>query len=352
MAMHGDETDLLDVARAYMGLGEHERAVEYLKNAIRYAEDDKQRKAAGKWDTYEFAGKVVATTKLDSFDTVYPQIFQNLIQSLILLGRREEARAAYHEMEKRVDNPGLLLDVRLTVAAANSLADENDRVQMAYQRMEGELSQKETELGRCLRDMKGWYEKLLALQSLDSDAEVSDEEWEAGLGKRMDEVIAELSSSCIKSHGADFYKHMSRVGQRFPSLDKKAKQFLASAEQMYAVLKDNEIIDFAPVMVEYCKVFELALWQYLDASLEYYGECAEVMSKKLPKTLGTAVRIVQDAVGKPLYVYCNELKEIRYFRNESAHINMKRIPDVERIRELIWQTGLLSDMLPAKKQQP
>ena len=99
-------------------------------------------------------------------------------------------------------------------------------------------------------------------------------------------------------------------------------------------------------MVEYCKVIECALWAFLDRSEEYLTLMRQELGKPgVQRTLGAAVHIVKYAPEKPLAPHAQVLEKILSYRNDSAHINMNRVPNVAWVRSLIWDTDLLRAML-------
>ena len=65
------------------------------------------------------------------------------------------------------------------------------------------------------------------------------------------------------SSGKFYERKLREVTKRFPKLSKPLRSYFATAEQLYANFKSNTIIDFVLVLVEYCKVVEGALWEYL-----------------------------------------------------------------------------------------
>ena len=97
-------------------------------------------------------------------------------------------------------------------------------------------------------------------------------------------------------------------------------------------------------MVEYCRVIDKTLWDYLENSTDYISEVNRCVQEGREKTLGSGVYIAK-TYKKPLASKYDILNEIKRLRNGSAHINQEREPDVEWIRSVLWDTDLLDIML-------
>ena len=105
-------------------------------------------------------------------------------------------------------------------------------------------------------------DKLVKSQMLIDD-EISGELWESTVQDKMDEVLRIVAESELASSGKFYERKLREVTKRFPKLSKPLRSYFATAEQLYANFKSNTIIDFVLVLVEYCKVVEGALWEYL-----------------------------------------------------------------------------------------
>ena len=345
MALGDDAACLLDLARARFGLGQYAEAMELLKNAIRFT--GREREEAGRASGFRMESGLLAVNVRPAgyWDGLYVRCYRLLIQCCRNLGRSDEAKAVFHEMQKQVKAQEPMLDALLLVNAQNKLAHESDRVQQCYEALKAELSEKENALDRCIGDVRSWAGALLRLQS-DVESEIGDQAWDAQFAERMDEVIRKIEDRLQLVSSKAYHDALSRVGDRFGGLPAEAKRFLASAEQMYAALRDNPMVDFAPIMVEYCKVIECALWAFLDRSEEYRTLMRQELGKPgVQRTLGAAVHIVKYAPEKPLAPHAQVLEKILSYRNDSAHINMNRVPNVAWVRSLIWDTDLLRAML-------
>ena len=158
----------------------------------------------------------------------------------------------------------------------------------------------------------------------------------------MDVLISHILLNIKKSNVNWYEANRKRVEEAFPKMSGNTKEFLASAEQMYEVFKGNVKIDFAPIMVEYCKVFENLLWEYLDRTKEYSVEIQNNSRKN--KCLGTAGYVIKKGGdGKSLSKYRDIIKRITDLRNGSAHKHVtKEDPDVLWIHDLIWNGELVT----------
>ena len=87
-------------------------------------------------------------------------------------------------------------------------------------------------------------DKLVKSQMLIDD-EISGELWESTVQDKMDEVLRIVAESEQASSGKFYERKLREVTKRFPKLSKPLRSYFATA------------------LVEYCKVVEGALWEYL-----------------------------------------------------------------------------------------
>ena len=109
---------------------------------------------------------------------------------------------------------------------------------------------------------------------------------------------------------------------------------------------DNPLIDCAPALVEYARVYEEGLWSYIEKSEEYLKPAEEQLKKKHPRSLGTAGYVISHFEG-PLKSFAEEIQEITDMRNDSAHAYISKISHIENIRGKIWtkERNLLDELM-------
>lgn len=188
-----------------------------------------------------------------------------------------------------------------------------------------------------------WTTLLTKCQIISDNIDLSndDEFWENEIEINMNKIIKKITEEFQKGDEIIFKKNLEHVKHIYPSMNEQASHFLASAEQLYEIFKDNIVIDFAPVMVEYCKVFEITVWEYLERNYDLYKE--EIKSS-YKKTLGSAAKISERTIYS-LKNYRQELEEMRIKRNKSAHKNANQKSDIIWIRKIVWESDFLTILI-------
>lgn len=151
-----------------------------------------------------------------------------------------------------------------------------------------------------------------------------------------DKVIKKILMNLNKSNKNSI--HLSEIEKNirtnFSFLSEKSIKFLYTAEYLYTSLKDEKI-DFAPIMVEYCKVIENELL-YRLFNLNIIGSKKDYSLGKIIATFESMPNILDTKV-------INSLHEIRLLRNGSAHTGETTINKIERIRKKYYkEKGLIN----------
>ena len=337
ISIHEDDMDLWELGRAYMGLKQYDKAVFAFVNAIRIVNQNNAER-------YKYQNLEIESVRIIEKDDALMDIYPMLIQAYIGLGEAAKAKAVFLEMKDNVKRSLEVQDTGLIFQIENQLIDREEEVKKEYEIIKKELENKNSELTDCINSVKEWSEKLIKCQVLDSEQVIDDDFWESSIKEQMNQVIDIMLHKLVKTESEEYNEIYIKVEERFPRMSKTAKQFLASAEQFYQCFKNNLVIDYAPVMVEYCRVIDKTLWDYLENSTDYISEVNRCVQEGREKTLGSGVYIAK-TYKKPLASKYDILNEIKRLRNGSAHINQEREPDVEWIRSVLWDTDLLDIML-------
>lgn len=336
VALGGDNTDMSSLGCAYRGEQKYAEAVQWFKAAIGYI------RSGGEHELFILQEKAIEK-KLDNFqEDSYMTNFKMLIQIYMELGQYVEAEAAYQELCKLVPESQERNELRSMMVSQQERIEKSDEVQKACLRLKADLIATYKKIDDDRERIQEWSDKLIQCQIL-TDDEISDEQWESAMRSKMDDIldlICDTEETITKSH----QKKFTVVKKRFPRLSLPLKKYLTTAEQLYSIFQDNQVVDLAPVLVEYCKVVEGALWAYLERSNEYSAPCAQWLQQPgHTKTLGSGCHIVEEC-GKPLYAFSNDLQQLKKRRNASARVGGDHRQAVEWVRELIWQSELLDQL--------
>ncbi len=187
-----------------------------------------------------------------------------------------------------------------------------------------------------------WIDKLALAQTKDPNELVDDDRWEKEFKPMMDNVIKTLEQTCKKFNESDYHVIEKEVRKRFPRLKSNALDYFISAEVFYRKFVNENQLDYAPVLLEYCRSIETSLWDYICGSDIYKEEAQKSFEfHKKNKTFGGAVHAIKQCPDGPLQKHCSHLEELGKLRNESAHTFVSREPDVRRERNRIWDSDLL-----------
>lgn len=149
--------------------------------------------------------------------------------------------------------------------------------------------------------------------------------------KEINAIIERLETEAKKNKEL-FNRVEKQINAGFPFLSEKEKHFLATAEALYEMHKNSEI-DFACIVLEYCKVVE--------------AELRRVMKNKIPpeiKMLGQILKLISDQGISPYNKYLSELREVNKYRQNSAHTGALTQKEAEAIRSLYFNKGLLKNI--------
>ncbi len=255
-----------------------------------------------------------------------------------------KAKAFYEEMKTKLVGSDMTMISECFIQVNEKVSERFDEIEQKQEELRRQLEAAARENQEQRQLLKKWTAILTECQLENESQQVSTEYWEERLADQMENAIQEISKMVKKSNENAYQAEMVRIKKVFPKLPEKALQFFASAEQMYQVFENNEVIDFAPVMVEYCKVIEVLLWDYLDRTEEYKPEIKN--NKYKVKTLGAAKYIIgQAGKGKSLFEFLESIEMVTSFRNKSAHKEaLKKAPDLKKVQKLIWDSHFLQKL--------
>lgn len=249
------------------------------------------------------------------------EAYRGVVESYSKLSRFSEAKAYLtigldrYPDDRSLESLGMLLSVA-------------DDAQSEYERAKEKL-EREKEISVLQRNcIRGWAIDLMLLQNESFDFDLDEEEcWEHFEGK-MDEVILSMKESAINNE--ELLNTIEEdIEHTFPSLNDRAKELLRTANYLYEIHKEA-MIDFAPIIVEYSKIVEVQLREKLQGVLTNH-------ERMLGQILG---KIDNDNID-PYFNKLEDLRTVNNLRKSSAHIGVSELCEVDKIRNVLFQDGLL-----------
>lgn len=180
--------------------------------------------------------------------------------------------------------------------------------------------------------VRQWALKLMQLQDNSRQLNLDEDDDWVKYELEMDKILHEMTQIINKE--SIVYKNTENwVNSTYMQLDAVSKEFLITAETLYEIHKSS-IIDFAPIIVEYCKVVEKQLRTLLgnriQSKIKMLGEIiGEISSKKII----------------PYNSYLTDLNKINGLRRKSAHTGVLGKSEVDKIREIFYTKNLLNKLI-------
>lgn len=265
---------------------------------------------------------------------VLRELYADTIDVLIMLDRYRDAGILCDEYAK-LPNATEKKRLALRIKHAEEQYLETNLAREQAANANEILTDREEKIRQMIELQNNWYGELIKCQVLDSETEITDDMWDSlDIEAKMDSIIEKINRFVGKSGSGEYETVLAKVNERYPKLSKKSRRYLASAEQIFHVFQENPLIDCAPALVEFARVYEESLWNYID-NTDHYTTAAAEQLKNHPKTLGTAGYIIRNNKG-PLRKYEKQIGSITRMRNESAHAYISKEPEVAAIRNMIW----------------
>lgn len=339
LSIEADAFKIQGLGRLYYARQEYGNAYAMFKWAIEGVEND-----IGKGEKTEGPKYLpsIGRSSIKVLSELYPEI----IDTLLMLNDFNEAKRMYHKY-KELPNATEKNTILLKIDRMQQLYEAKEKADTVNDEIKLELLHKDKTIQNMVELQKNWYGELVRCQLLDTAAEVTDEIWESlNINDEMQKIIDKIEG-LVEVYGSSRYEdELRKVNSRYPGLSDQSKKYLASAEQIFQVFIKNPLIDCAPALVEFARVYEESLWHYIDHS-DSYRKAAQEQLRNRHKTLGTAGYIVRNYAG-PLRKYGKDIKKITDMRNESAHAYISKEPEIAALRKMIWSDQpTLLDLLSA-----
>lgn len=157
------------------------------------------------------------------------------------------------------------------------------------------------------------------------------DDWDKYLEK-MDEVLNQMVQA-VNKDSIIYQNSRNWVNSTYAHLDADSKEFLITAETLYEIHKMS-IIDFAPIIVEYCKVVEKQL--------------RVLLGSQIPSSmhmLGQIIGVISTNNIHPYTLYLSDLRAVNQLRRNSAHTGLLVKNDADTIRNILYVNNLLNNLV-------
>lgn len=312
-----DDTTLLVLADTYKKNKQYELAAEYFIKCIGAIESEgtvyRFTDACGT-ERYSFATNT-------SIKKMLLESYLGVIESFNHLSKYSMARAYLKiGLEHFPTNRSL--------ESLNSVIPAIEDIQSEYLSAKETLEHERKISEQQRNNFRKWASDLILLQNSTHDYDLDmTKNWDE-FETQMNQVIMAMKSSVQDKSGLITEIEQS-VQRDFPNLTNESKRFLTTANFLFETHKNN-IIDFAPIVIEYSKIVERQLKHLLGNRLN-----DDV------KMLGQILYKINDESIMPYKNSISKLYRVNKLRKNGAHTGLLTKDNAEEIRRLLFEEGLL-----------
>lgn len=360
----GNNTDYYNLARSYLLTKNYSKALINCQKALFIMSDEMAYQLMGdihysigdfttakQW--YEKSLAFVNKEKLNFYykeneqevlsikcniDKQLEKLYENLIFCNIKLNDLVQARAIYEIANNKFPTSQILnrlletLDIIQNVEAQQQEIEKKSK--MLHIELEKQIQRHSKEIGK----VREWANSLIQIQNKYESNIIRDEEEWLAIENRMADVIIQMKREDDGYRGKlEIRKH--GLKEKFPKLNSISLDFLCTAEYLFDT-HSNQFIDYAPILVEYCKVVEKELNIYLTKKI------SGIKTKKNKNyTLGKCVKILNEYINPKNEYFLSMLNDLLEYRNGSAHSGQSTEKKVREVRKMIMDNGLLEYIL-------
>lgn len=359
---HPNNTDIQNLARAYLKMNHYDIALKYIDSALFLSKDEQgyylkaeilfQSKkyeealtyyikamqflnSANEIHYFEDADGINTGSINIDLDNAKKMIYVGLANCYIALGEFVKAKSITESIKSDwpFDDELARLERNIEVLLNQSIS--MDEVKKETEQLKQLLSEQAFKYEKDIEELKGWALKIFRLQSeyIDGEQVIDEDDWQA-IMEEMHNIALDMKKE--KNGSVRYIDVKKNLHNKFVGISDKGLDFLATGEYLYQMHKVNEI-DFAPVMVEFSKVIETEL----NRHLAHLG----LIDAKETLTLGGLNRRLRQINVEWLIPYQDNLEKLIKFRNGSAHTGQSTREKVAVVRDLIMNTGWLEDIL-------
>ena len=238
-----DDTTLLLVADVYKKMKQYENAVFMYKKCLEHISSDE--------NVYQFKdvnGRQLYSIASDnSLDMIMFEALKGIISVYSLLKEYDQAKAYLLIAKEK-------LPQKSEWEIWEQTLPEIENVNQRYLEIKEQFNQSSKKIIEQKCSVRRWALQLIQIQNSSSQLNLEEnDDWEKYLEK-MDEILNQMVQT-VNKNSTIYQNCQNWVNSTYAHLDTDAKEFLITAEALYEIHKMS-IIDFAPIIVEYCKVVE------------------------------------------------------------------------------------------------
>lgn len=180
--------------------------------------------------------------------------------------------------------------------------------------------------------IRQWALCLMQLQDSSAALDLNVEDDWLKYELKMNNILEEMSKS-INKESILYQEKQNFVNNSYSHLNTNAKEFLITAEVLYEMHCSN-IIDFAPIIIEYSKVVETQL--------------RVLLGNQLPPNIHMLGKIIGFIRQHNILPYCNyitDLDNVNQKRRDSAHTGLLTKADADYIKNILYTNDLLNKLV-------
>lgn len=316
-----DDTTLLLVADVYKKMKQYEDAVFMYKKCLEHIGVDE--------NVYQFEdvnGRQLYSIASDnSLNMIMFEALKGIISVYSLLKEYEQAKAYLLIAKEK-------LPQKSEWEIWGQTLPEIENVNQRYLEIKEQFNQSSKKIVEQKCSVRRWALQLIQMQNSSGQLNLEEnDDWEKYLEK-MDEILNQMVQT-VNKNSTIYQNCQNWVNSTYAHLDTDAKEFLITAEALYEIHKMS-IIDFAPIIVEYCKVVEKQLRVLLGSQLP---------SNK--HMLGQIIDVISNNNIHPYNLYLSDLQAVNQLRRNSAHTGLLTKDDADTIRNIFYTNNLLNDLV-------
>ena len=316
-----DDTTLLVVADIYKKMKQYENAVFMYQKCLEHISIDE--------NVYQFQdinGKqLYSIASNNSLDMIMFEALKGIISAYSFLRGYEQAKAYLLIAKERMPQKS---EWEIWEQTLPEIESANQR----YIEIKEQLSQSSKKAVEQKRSVRQWALQLIQLQNNSGQLDLDEnDDWDKYLEK-MDEVLNQMVQA-VNKDSIIYQNSRNWVNSTYTHLDADAKEFLITAETLYEIHKMS-IIDFAPIIVEYCKVVEKQL--------------RVLLGSQIPSSmhmLGQIIGVISTNNIYPYTLYLSDLRAVNQLRRNSAHTGLLVRNDADTIRNILYVNNLLNNLV-------